>query len=198
VRRLAVAIAIVAATAAAIRAIAVRKSEQLAGPGAYRLAGGPEREAFDALLAELARLEQVELARRLRALDEGGALWVSPFLPGQRLAIYVSTLGLIERIYVDRGALLLAELPFPDSDLPEEWRRLYALLRLGGTLCHELEHLDGVLEEELAYRREAAWYRTVAEASRELQLEAETKRGYEWAVESAILSVEKAAERAGG
>jgi len=197
VKRLVVALLIVAATVATIRVIAARKNEELAGPATYRLDQGPERHAFDSLVDELERLEQAALASRLRALDADGLLWVGPFLPGERQAVYVSSLGLIERIYVDRDALLLEELPFPGSDLPEEWRRLYGLLRLGGTLYHEIQHLDGVLEETVAYRREAAWYTAVAETDYVRGLAGEDQRRYDWALESAILSVGKAAERAG-
>jgi hypothetical protein len=197
VKRSAVALLIVVATVLTIRAIAARKNAELAGPATYRLDRGPERQAFDALLEELERLEQVELATRLRTLDAEGLLWVAPFLPGDRQAVYVSSLGLIERIYVDRDALLLEELPFQGSDLPGEWRRLYALLRLGGTLYHEIQHLDGVLEETVAYRREAAWYTAVAQTDYVRGLAGEDRRRYDWALESAILSVGKAAERAG-
>jgi len=197
VKRTVVAVLIVVAAAMAIRVIAARKNEELAGPATYRLDRGPERDAFDALLEELGRLEQVELATRLRALDAEGLLWVAPFLPGDRQAVYVSSLGLIERIYLDRGALLLEELPFQDSGLPEDWRRLYALIRLGGTLYHEIQHLDGVLDEAVAYRREAAWYSAIAATGYVGRLEGEDRRRYDWALDSAMLSVGKAAERAG-
>jgi hypothetical protein len=202
-RRLVAAILIVAAAALAIRAIAARKNEELAGPATYPLGEGPERASFDALLAELERLEQGDLAADLRELEDAGGLWVAPFMPEGRQALYVNSLLLVERIYIGRDSLLLEDLPFPDSGLALEWRRLYALIRLGGTLFHELQHLQGVLEETTAYQREAAWYAAVARSSFVRRLEGEEKRRYDWAIESAVLSVEKAeraaaAEAAGG
>jgi hypothetical protein len=187
---------IVVVASLAIRAVAARKNEELAGPAAYRLVQGPEREALETLLAELDELEQARLATRLRELDASGRLWVAPFMPAGRQAVYVNSLGLVERIYVARGALMLRELPFPDSGLPEDGRRLYALIRLGGTLYHELQHLDGVLDESEAYGREAAWYAAIARAGPVRRLGGAEKRRYDWAIESAILSVEKAAAAA--
>lgn len=196
-RRAVAALLIVVGTAVLIRAIAERKNEDLAGPAAYRLgAEGPEREAFEALLEELERLGHGDLGERLRRLDADGAIWVAPYMPAPDQALYVNSLGLVERIYVDRSALLLQELPFPDSGLPEDWRRLYAIIRLGGTLYHELQHLDGVLDEAEAYRREEAWYAGIARAGYVRGLDDEAQRRYNWAIESAALGAREAAKKA--
>jgi hypothetical protein len=204
VRQALAALLILALAGLAIRAIAARKNEELAGPATYRLGQGAERGAFDVLLSELDHLENQSFAQRLRKLDADGQLWVAPFMPEGRQALYVNSLGLIVRIYVDRGALMIEDLPFPDSGLPDSWRRTYAIIRLGGTLFHELQHYDGVLEESEAYQREAAWYAAIARSGYLRQLQGQDKRGYDWAIESAVLSVLKAAgtaaaaEAAGG
>lgn len=196
-RQAVAAVLIVVIAALVIRAIAQRKNEELAGPAAYPLGEeGPEREALDALLEELERLGHGELGERLRRLHRDGMIWVAPYMPEGAQALYVNSLGLVERIYVDRSALLLRELPFPDAGVPEEWRRLYALVKLGGTLYHELQHLDGVLDEAEAYRREEAWYEEIVRAGYVRRLDGEAMRRYNWAIESAVLGAREAARKA--
>lgn len=196
-RRAVAALSIVVVAALLIHAIAERKNEDLAGPATYPLGEeGPEREALEALLSELERLGRPELANRLHRLDAEGAIWVAPYMPAGAQALYVDSLGLVERIYVERSALLLEELPFADAGLPEEWRHLYAVIKLGGTLYHELQHLDGVLDEAEAYRREEAWYAGIARSGYVRGLDDEAQRRYTWAIESAALGAREAARKA--
>ncbi len=61
---------------------------------------------------------------------------------------------------------------------------------------HELAHRDGALEEAEAYRIELAWYEEVRQSPFVTGLEGPDKAAWEWALESAIASAQKAAQRA--
>ena len=192
------ALSIVLVAGLLIRSIAVRKNEELAGPGTYRLLEepGPERDAMERIFVSLESFEQTRLVRDLRRLDAFGALWVAPFLPGERQAVFVDSLGWIRRIYVDRDDLLMDPPPFTELDVPEEWRRSYALIRLGGTLYHELQHYEGELDEAVVYRRESEWYEALNRTGSVRVLGGTDLERMRWAIDSAILSADAAAAAA--
>jgi len=181
-----------------IRSIAVRKNEELAGPATYQLPAEPgtERDAMERILASLENFEQTRLVRDLRRLDAEGALWVAPYLPGERQAVFVDSLGWIRRIYVDRNDLLMDPPPFTELDVPEEWRRTYALIRLGGTLYHELQHYEGELDEAVVYQRESEWYESLNRTNGVRTLEGTDLERTLWAIDSAILGANAAAAAA--
>ncbi len=193
------ALSIVLVAGLLIRSIAARKNEELAGPATYRLPEerGVERDALERILASLENFEQTRLVRDLRRLDAEEALWVAPYLPGERQAVFVDSLGWIRRIYVDRGDLLMDPPPFAELDVPEEWRRSYALIRLGGTLYHELQHYEGELDEAVVYGRESEWYQSLNRTNGVRTLEGTDLERTLWAIESAILGADAAAAAAG-
>lgn len=158
-----------------------------------------EFEAFRRLQAQLARLGQAPFAERLEALRLGEELWVAPGLGADRWAAYVEALGLVRRIYIRRTALLNPRrhlYPLDPADVPLAHQAAFAWLGLGGAMRHELAHLDGALEEAEAYRIELAWYEEVRLSPFVKGLEGQEKATWEWALESAIASAEKAAARA--
>ena len=187
--KLAVAAAIVTSTYYAVVAIAEYKADALAGGGTFVLDGRPAAEAaaLDALSAHLRDWGEHELAASLARLRGSGHLWVAPRLAGGRSAIYVDALGLASRIYVRRDELVARALPFPDLDIPDPARRTFVTIRLAGTLVHELQHYEGVEDEDAAYEREMAWYRELGERTSD-RLSGEDRRWFEWAVASAIES----------
>jgi hypothetical protein len=197
--KLALAAVIVASTYFAIVRVAEEKTNALAGGRTFRLdrQSPEELHAFASLLDLLRRWEQPDLAASLGQLQEGGHLWVSPRLAGERSAIFVGALGLVSRVFVRREELLNPELPFPDLDIPEPAQRTFATIRLAGTLYHELQHFEGLEDEAETYDREIAWYERLRDA-RVDRLEGEERRWFEWAVESAIQSAAAAREKAQG
>jgi hypothetical protein len=196
--RIGVAVAIVAATYFAIVRVAEEKANALAGGGVFPLdrQSPKEWDAFGALLDQLRRWEEPDLAASLARLQEGGDLWVAPRLTDQRSAISVQSLGLVSRIFVRGDELVDPGLPFPDLDVPEPAQRTFTTIRLAGTLLHELQHHEGVEDEGETYDREIAWYRHLREGMLE-RLEGEDRRWFEWAVDSAIQSAAAAQEKAG-
>jgi len=186
-----------AATWLAIVRVAEHKAAALAGPGSFRLEGRSSVEArtFDALLDQLRRWNQEPLASSLHAVEQGGHLWIAPELAGQRSAIYVDVLSLVRRIYVRREDLVGRELPFPDLDVPEAAQRQFTTIRLAGTLYHELQHYEGLEDENATYGREIEWYAELR-PSVVGGLEGERAHWREWAVDSAIESALAARERA--
>jgi hypothetical protein len=197
--KIAVAGAIVASTYFAIVRIAEYKSDALAGGGTFVLDGrhAAESNALDALSGQLRGWGEHELAASLAGLQGSGHLWVAPRLAGGRSAIYVNALGIVSRIYVRGDELVSRSLPFPDLDIPESARRTFARIRLAGTLVHELQHYQGVEDEEAVYEREMAWYRGLGERTLD-RLQGEERRWFEWAVESALESAEAARAKASG
>lgn len=196
--KLAVAAVIIAATYYALVRVAEEKANALAGGATYPL--GPqapeEWRAFEALLERLDGWGEEAFARRLAEVQESGDLMVAPGLTGGRSAVYVSSLGLVSRVFVSRGELLPRELPFPELDIPEPAQRTFAALRLAGTLYHELQHRDGLEDERETYEREIEWYADLGERMMG-QLPEEDQREFEWAVESAIETAVAAQEKAG-
>lgn len=196
---LAVGAAIVVSTYYAILGIAAYKADALAGGGTFVLDGRRPAEdgALDALSGQLREWGEPELAEALGRLRASGNLWVAPRLAGGRSAIYVSSLGLVSRIYVRGDVLVARGLPFPDLDVPEAAQRAFAAMRLAGTLVHELAHYEGVIDETAAYEREMAWYRQLGERAA-LRPSGEDRRWFDWALSSALDSAAAASERAVG
>lgn len=189
---------IVVATWFAINRVAEEKAGALAG-GETELLGATtpeENHAFEALLTRLRGWGEAGLAGSLEQLRDDGDLWVAPHLAGQRSAITVSSLGLVNRVYVRQEELVSPELPFPDLDVPESAQRTFSTLRLAGTLYHELQHHAGLDDEAATYDREIEWYRGLRGAAVE-PLEGEERHWFEWALDSAIQSAEAAREKAG-
>lgn len=195
--KLAVAAVIVLSTWHAVERIAEAKADRLAGGGTFALDGrhAPEEAALARLLERLRGWGRDDLAASLAALRESGRLWVAPRLAGGRSAITVHALGLVSRVYVRGDELVVRTLPFPDLEVPDAARRTFATMRLAGTLLHELQHLEGVEDEDVAYEREMAWYRGLGEDGAG-RLSGEERRLFEWAVESAVESAAAARARA--
>ncbi len=199
VLKLGVAAAIVASTYYAIVRIAEHKADALAGGETFVLdrRHAAESEALEALSRQLRGWGEDDLAASLARLQGAGHLWVAPRLSGGRSAVYVNALGLVSRIYVRGDELVSRSLPFPDLDIPESARRTFARIRLAGTLVHELQHYQGVEDEEAVYEREMAWYRGLGERTLD-RLHGEERRWFEWAVESALESAKAARAKASG
>jgi hypothetical protein len=197
--KLAVIVAVLASTYYAILRVAGHKADALAGGGTFRLdRSHPEdEEAFTALLGQLRRWGQADLADSLRSLQGEGRLFVAPRLAGERSAIYVDSLGLVRRIYVRPDELVARKLPFPDLDAPEDAQRTFTRIRLAGTLFHELQHYGGLEDEAATYDREIAWYGRLRDAVLP-GLDGERARWFDWAVDSALESAEAAREKATG
>ena len=195
--QLGLALAIVAATYYAIVRVAEEKAGALAGGDTARLDGRTpaELDAFEALLDRLRAWDEAALRQALSQLQEDGDLWVAPHLSGDRSAIFVSSLGLVSRVYVRREELVAPELPFPGLDIPDPARRTFATLRLAGTLYHELQHYEGVEDEGAAYEREILWYRGLGAKVLE-RLQGEERRQFEWAIDSAAQSADAARVKA--
>lgn len=155
--------------------------------------------AFEQLKSQLAGMGQGGLASRLEELRQKRELWIAPGLGPDRWAAYVESLGMVRRIYIRRVALLnpVAHLyPAGASDIPPDYQATFAWLSLGGAMRHELAHRDGAIAEADAYRIELAWYEEVR-SGYVASLEGDQRRAWDWAVESATLSAQKAAQRAG-
>jgi len=197
ISKLLLAAAIVASTYYAIVRVAEHKADALAGGGTFALDGSHSAEtgAFAALAGQLRGWGEHELAAALERRLGSGQLRVAPRLAGGRSAVYVSTLGLVSRIYLRSDELVGGSLPFPDQDIPDGARRTFATVRLAGTLFHELQHSEGVEDEDVAYEREMAWYRGLGERNAD-RLEGEERRWFDWAIESAVTSAAAAREKA--
>ena len=158
-----------------------------------------ELEAFRRLQVQLGRLGQAPLADRLEELRLKRELWVAPGLGPGRWAAYVEALSLVRRIYIRRTALLNPRrhlYPVDPADVPLGHQTAFAWLGLGGAMRHELAHRDGALEEAEAYRAELAWYEEVRQSAFVTGLEGEERATWDWALDSAIASARKAADRA--
>lgn len=156
--------------------------------------------AFRNLQRQLATLGQSGFADRLEELRRKREIWAAPGLGPDRWAAYVESLGLVRRIYIRRVALLNPRLhlyPLGVADVPAGHQIAFAWLSLGGAMRHELAHLDGAIEEAEAYRIELAWYEEIRESPFLSSREGDERARWQWALESAIASAKKAAERAG-
>jgi hypothetical protein len=197
VLKLGVAAAIVVSAYWAIVRVAEAKANALAGGHTFVLdQKSPEEwEAFAALRGRLRGWGESDLAATLFRLQERGDLWVAPDLAGGRSAIYVNALNLVRRVFIRRDELVAHGLPFPDLDVPESAQRTFETIRLAGTLFHELQHYDGLEDEDATYQREIRWYKELRERVPE-RLGGDERRLFEWAVDSAIKSAAAAREKA--
>lgn len=191
------AVALIVATYFGLHRIAEAKNETSVGGSVFRLdASWPqEMAAFQLVRAEVARMGDPALADRLERLRQDGEIWVAPRLGPERWAVFVETLGLVQRIYVRRVALVdpLAHLyGRPRLDAPLAYQRAHAWISLAGALRHELAHRDGVIEEGPAYDVEIEWYEKLRDSAFLASLEGEERAAWEWGIESAILSARKA------
>jgi hypothetical protein len=195
--KLAVAAAIVVSTYYAILEIAEAKADGLAGRETFVLdaRSGPEAAAFAELLGRLRAWGEDELAASLATLRDSGQIRVAPRLGGGRSAVYVNALGLVKRIYLRPDDLVVRRLPFPDLDVPERAQRTYAAIRLAGTLVHELQHYEGVEDENAAYEREIEWYHELGDRAAEVVV-GDARPEFVWALASALASAEAAREKA--
>jgi hypothetical protein len=190
-------------TYAAVLRVAEAKNEAIVGGRVFLLDDHhpDEKEAYARLRADLDRLGQVELSRRLDALRAADELWVAASLGPERWAVYVDSLGLVRRVYVRQRALVDPRghlYPQPRPDIPDDHQRAFALLSLAGALQHELTHRDGVSDEGAAYDGEIAWLEDVRRSSFISSLAGEERRPWDWGLESALLSARKARENATG
>jgi hypothetical protein len=193
-------LALAVATYGVLLRIAEAKVEAAVGAGGFPLDARrpPELEAFERERAGLAEIGQQALGDRLEAIRARGALWVAPALGDDRWAVFAESLGLVRRIYVRRGALLdpRAHLYAIPADVPDANQRAFALLGLSGALRHELAHYDGMIEEADAYAAEIAWYEALRASPWFESLGAERRRVFSWALESAVLTAQRAREAA--
>jgi hypothetical protein len=191
------AVLLIGATGFGLYRIAEAKNETTVGGAVFRLdeSSPAEMAAFEIVLAEIAEMGDPALAERLEALRRDGEIWVAPKLGPGRWAAFVDTLHLVRRIYVRRVALAdpLAHLyGRPRLDIPLTYQRAHAWIGLAGALRHELAHRDGAIEEGPAYDAEIAWYEQVRRSPFLATLEGDERAAWEWGIESAILSAQKA------
>ncbi len=157
------------------------KNERLAGDDAYQLDAShkAESDGFDAMLEQLRELGKPELADRLFQLQYRGRIWVVPALRGNRWAVYVNTLNMVHRIYIEQKALTNPQAHFFSGQsvtASERQKLAFAWINLGGVLYHELQHYDGIYDEATVYEREIAWYRSIEAPD----------AAYSWAIDRAI------------
>lgn len=182
--------------------IAEAKCDESVGSRGILISNGApvEYAAFERLEARLTEMGEGAFAERLEDLRARKELWAAPGLGAGRWAAYVESLGLVKRIYIRRVALLnpLDHLyPNGAPQVPAAHQEAYAWISLGGAMRHELAHRDGALEESDAYRQEIAWYERVQASTFIASLDEEERPAWDWAIESAILSARKAAQKAG-
>jgi hypothetical protein len=195
------AVVLIVATWFGLHRIAEAKNETTVGGAVFRLdeSRPPEKAAFQVLRAKIAKMGDADLAERLERLRSDGEIWVAPKMGPERWAVFVDTLKLVRRIYVRRVALLdpMAHLyGAPRPDIPLEYQRAHAWISLAGALRHELAHRDGATEEPPAYQTEIAWYESLRRSPFLASLQGEERAAWEWGIESAILSAQKAREKA--
>ena len=200
--QLLVGVLLAAATYFALLRIAEAKNEAAVGGRAFPVAPphSAEIESFAVLRGRLEQMGQGDLAGRLEALRARDQLWAAPALGPERWAVFVESLSLVRRIYVRQAALRdpVSHLyPRPPEGIPPAYQAAFASLSLAGALRHELAHHDGVHEEARAYAIEIAWYEAVRGSGFLDRLQRDERRAWEWAIESALLSVNKAREKAG-
>jgi hypothetical protein len=191
------AVLLVGATAFGLHRIAEAKNETTVGGAVFRLDEScpAEMAAFLIARAEIAEMGDPALAERLEALRRDGGIWVAPKLGPERWAVFVESLRLVRRIYVRQEALLhpVAHLyRVPRPEIPPGHKRAHAWITLAGALRHELAHLDGDTEEGPAYAAEIAWYEQLRRSPFLASLEGDERAAWEWGIESAILSAQKA------
>jgi hypothetical protein len=191
------AVLLIGATGFGLYRIAEAKNETTAGGAVYRLDESRPREmaAFGVVQAEIAQMGDPALAERLEQLRRDGEIWVAPKLGPGSWAVFVESLRLVRRIYVRQQALLdpVAHLyRVPRPDIPPRHQQAHAWINLAGTLRHELAHRDGATEEAPAYDAEIAWYEQLRRSPFLASLQGEEREAWEWGIDSAILSAQKA------
>jgi hypothetical protein len=191
------AVLLIGATAFGLRRIAEAKNEAAVGGAVFRLdeSRPEEMAAFERARAEIARMGDPDLAERLEALRRDGEIFVAPKMGPERWAVFVESLRLVRRIYVRRVALIdpLVHLyGRPRPGIPLGHQRAHSWISLAGALRHELAHRDGDLEEGPAYDAEIAWYEQLRRSPFLASLEGEERAAWEWGIDSAILSAQKA------
>lgn len=190
-----------AATYGVLLRIAEAKVEAAVGEGGFPLdeKRPDELAAFQLLRRDLAAIGDRGLADRLERLRKDGAIRVAPSLGPDRWAVFAEALGLVRRIYVRRLALLdprAHHYPVAPAGIPDVNQRTFAWLSLAGALRHELAHYDGMIDEADAYAAEIAWYEGLRASPWFASLDGETRRVFDWALQSAILTARTAREKA--
>jgi hypothetical protein len=191
------AVLLIGATGFGLYRIGQAKNETAVGGAVFRLdePWPQEMAAFQVVRAEIAEMGDPALAERLEALRRDGEIWVAPKMGRERWAVFVDTFHLVRRIYVRRLALLdpLAHLyGRPRPDIPLTYQRAHAWISLAGALRHELAHRDGAIEEGAAYEAEIGWYEQLRRSPFLASLEGDERAAWEWGIDSAILSAQKA------
>jgi hypothetical protein len=195
------AVVLAAATYGVLLRIAEAKVETAVGGGGFPLdeQRPAELAAFQRLRASLAEIGERDLGDRLEHLRKDGAIWIAPALGPDRWAVFAEALGLVRRIYVRRLALLdprAHHYPAPTAGIPDAHQRTFAWLSLAGALRHELAHHEGMIEEADAYAAEVAWYEGLRASPWFASLQGESRRVFDWALESAVLTARRASEKA--
>jgi hypothetical protein len=180
--------------------IAEAKNEAVVGSQVFALDESQPHPlaAFQIFGARLREMGQGGFADRLEALRRDGAVWVAPRLGRDHWAVFVRTLW-VRRIYIRELALLdpVAHLnQVRPIEVPRAFQRAFGSVSLAGTLWHELAHRDGVLDESGTYAREIEWYEALRTSAWFEGLSDAERPAWEWALESAIASAEKARDRA--
>ncbi len=191
------AVLLVGATGLGLYRIAEAKNETTAGGAVFRLDESRplEMAAFGVVRAEITQMGDPALAERLEQLRRDGEIWVAPKLGPGHWAVFVESLRLVRRIYVRQQALLdpVAHLyRVPRPDIPPRHQQAHAWINLAGALRHELAHRDGATEEAPAYDAEIAWYEQLRRSPFLASLQGEEREAWEWGIDSAILSAQKA------
>jgi hypothetical protein len=194
------AIAILASGWLAVKEIARTRNEAAAGPDVFVLDDHHPREraAWTRLITRLRQVDQDDLANALERLRAEQRLWIAPRLPSGRRAVYVSTLGLVRRVYV--GGRTLVEPPatlYPELHVPADYADAYAFIALAGTLQHELTHASGIESEAETYAREIAWYGSLKQTRWYASLTDDERTVQDFAIDLALRAAEKARAIAG-
>jgi hypothetical protein len=190
-------IAILGVTFVGMKEIAKARNEVEAG-GSVRVlepTSGPAFAAWEHLMRHLDEVDARELRAHLEALRAERRIWLAPRLHPQQRALFVSTLGLVARVYVAERELTWApQALYPNLHVPPDHLETFAWVSLAGTLLHEMAHARGVLTESNAYALEIEWLQTLA---RRPPPTPERARAWEWATRTAIGNAQRARQMAG-
>jgi hypothetical protein len=193
------ALVLVLATWFGIKGIAEAKSEAAVGSSVFVLDGSQSHPlaAFQSLSARLTAMGETAFADRLEALRSRGEVWIAPRLDNGHWALFVRALWL-RRVYIRERALIDPTAHLNESRpirAPRAFQQTFGFVSLAGALWHELAHRDGIVDEADAYAREIAWYEGLRASLWFEGLSAEERREWEWALESAVASAQKARDR---
>lgn len=192
-----IAILIIILTCTVVWAIAAVKNNNAVGGGAYRLQFHmAEYNPAKKMIGDIGRMGRPTESEKIMRLILDGKLWIAPNLK-DRQGMYVSTLSLVHRVYLDKGALenpagFLDRLRF--LDMPAEYKNAFGYIMLAGTVFHEFMHYSGHIDEAYAYDQEIRFYEGIQQSTFYNQLSNRDKEYYNWALESALKSVQKARE----